>query len=417
VPGYIAPLLFFTLSLFASGDVFGQTPELNALRARSLELMHQRKYPEAIEVAEKAIRLAEQIFGKNHPNLVKPLRDLAWLYELQGRASDAEARYRRAIAISESQPDSSRADAIEAMTRLGSLYAKQGRHAEAAQIAERARVIAQKSAAEQLNALYHRKKAEEETAQGRMQDQTRGLRAHESAKKVSEAPRPPAASFSVGAGTGRGGSGGGSAPAAAPLLPPAQVLPSFPWPPPASSASYVFPPKVFAQLSTVGEVTSVILSALELSGYVERSFFQTGPGGVALVTRLERISGDGTPAATSDRWPLGFKVNPSDLAGFLRGLFYVMPGHYRVIVFILQDIPFTQSSTPVSGDDAKAWLREGANMLPRDIANRSFQSGTCTALIYEFESDGAAAKLVESSVTGKQHLEKAGLLAALGNVN
>jgi hypothetical protein len=105
------------------------------------------------------------------------------------------------------------------------------------------------------------------------------------------------------------------------------------------------------------------------------------------------------------------------LAGFLRGLFYVMPGHYRVIVFILQDIPFTQSSTPVSGDDAKAWLREGANMLPRDIANRSFQSGTCTALIYEFESDGAAAKLVESSVTGKQHLEKAGLLAALGNVN
>jgi hypothetical protein len=122
-------------------------------------------------------------------------------------------------------------------------------------------------------------------------------------------------------------------------------------------------------------------------------------------------------AAGSDRWPLGFKSNPADLVSFLKGLFFVSPGHYRVIVFILQDLPFTQTSKEVSGEDAKAWLREGANILPREIAGRPFGNGTCTALIYEFESDGSAAKIVESSVTGKQHLERAGLLAALDSAN
>jgi hypothetical protein len=55
------------------------------------------------------------------------------------------------------------------------------------------------------------------------------------------------------------------------------------------------------------------------------------------------------------------------------------------------DLPFTQTSKEVSGEDAKAWLREGANTLPREIAGRPFGNGTCTALIYEFESDGSAA--------------------------
>jgi hypothetical protein len=195
---------------------------------------------------------------------------------------------------------------------------------------------------------------------------------------------------------------------------PPQSLPDFPWPPPSASASYVLPRTLFDAKATVGQVTSAIIAALERSGYVERSFFRTGDDGVALVTRLERINDDGSPPRDTERWP-GAKSQGSglDLAAMLRGLFYVDRGHYRLIVFILQDRPFIQSSEQVTETEARRWLRSGANVLPREIADRPFGDGNCTALIYEFTSDGTAVKVVESQLTGRQHLEKSGVLAVL----
>ncbi|MGO8953262.1 MAG: hypothetical protein ACLPWS_02290 [Rhodomicrobium sp.] len=192
-------------------------------------------------------------------------------------------------------------------------------------------------------------------------------------------------------------------------------LPDFPWPPPAASTAYVIPASVFTRYTTVGEVSAAILYALEDSGYVERSFFQTKPGGVAIVTRLERIVEDGSPAAGADRWPTGFRDEPRGLADFLHGLFFVKTGHYRVIVFTLQDLPFKQGPEGLTGEAAKAWLKLGVNSIPRQMANRPHsKDSTCTVLIYEFESNGKAVKAIDaSSVPGKQHLEKAGLLAAL----
>ena len=196
-------------------------------------------------------------------------------------------------------------------------------------------------------------------------------------------------------------------------------LPEFPWPPPQASASYVLPDRLLESYHTVGEVVAAIIGALEQKGYVERSFFRTEAGGVALVTRLERINDDGTPSAETDRWPNSgdHYASRESLFQFLQGLFYVDPGHYRVIVFVLQDLPFSQSSTNISADEAKAWLISGANVLPAEIASRPFggaNGGHCTALIYEFASDGTKVHVVDSRLTGKEHLEKAGLLAALG---
>jgi hypothetical protein len=198
-----------------------------------------------------------------------------------------------------------------------------------------------------------------------------------------------------------------------------EQLPEFPWPPPQASASYVLPDRLLADYHTVGEVAGAILNALEQSGYVERSFFQTKAGGVALVTRLERINDDGTPSPAAERWPNTgqYSASREGLLQFLEGLFYVDPGHYRVIVFVLQDMPFSQSATNVTAKEARAWLTSGANILPTDIAARPFggkNGGHCTALIYEFASDGTNVRVVESQLTGKEHLEKAGLLATLG---
>lgn len=185
--------------------------------------------------------------------------------------------------------------------------------------------------------------------------------------------------------------------------------PQFPWPPPAVSAFYVLPDSWFAGLHTLGEVISAIIPALERNGYVERSFFGVEGNGVALVTRLERISGDGSSFAEPQRWSgAGYS-----LSGFLKGLFFVEPGRYRIIVFIFRNRPFSQSAQIVTKDEARAWLSSGADTLSPEAGQSSFGGWHCTVLIYEFASDGRAVRVVESSLTGKQHLTKAGLLSLL----
>jgi hypothetical protein len=197
------------------------------------------------------------------------------------------------------------------------------------------------------------------------------------------------------------------------------MLPQFPWPPPAASASYVLPDALLKGRRTVGEVVAAIISALEFNGYVERSFLQAEGHGVALVTRLERINDDGSSAVGPERWSAAKRPGSADdLIRFLRGLFFVDPGHYRVIVFILQDLPFSQSFRRISEEEANAWLTSGFNILPASIAERPFAPDShCTVLVYEFASDGKTVHVVTSGLTGKQHLEKAGVLSLLGNAN
>lgn len=222
-----------------------------------------------------------------------------------------------------------------------------------------------------------------------------------------EAPGPD-----LGAPSGGGGGGLGGA------RPRAWLPPQFPWPPPGASASYVLPDKLFESYGTVGDVSAAILEALEENGYVERSFFRTPPGGVALITRLERINDDGSPSAEAERWPAAAQPHESarSLLDFLQGLFFVDPGHYRVIVFVLQDLPFSQSAETITAQQAHAWLTSGANVLPREIANLPFAGAHVTVLIYEFASDGKKVQVVTSQLTGKQHLERAGLLTVLDQV-
>ena len=192
-------------------------------------------------------------------------------------------------------------------------------------------------------------------------------------------------------------------------------LPDFPWPPPAASSSYVLPKALFNDRATIGQLADAIISALESSGYVERSFFQTEANGIALVTRLERIQEDGAPWAGRERWPVhGAKYDTAaELLSFLRGLFYADPGRYRVIAFIIQEMPFSQTQRKVTGEEARGWLRSGANKLPPKTADRPLGLADCTALVYEFASDGTAVRVVQSQLTGKQHLERSGVMGFL----
>jgi hypothetical protein len=406
MPKSIACLLLSAAIGIFSGAALAQTPAPDALLAKADELSRQGEYDQAIGAASEALAAAEQAFGASDARLAKPLKTLARFYELQGQDAKAETYYQRALSILEGSASADVNEIAELKARLASIAAKQLREA-------------------QLGAVQAAKQPQARESHSR------------SIKRTPAAPPPPvvAPSYSAALAPEKAATMAPSDGAALALEKAdtvatsrgaaqdrdnadADTVPFFPWPPPASSARYVFPQETFSSYSTVGDVSTAILKALEHSGYVERGFFRTEPGGVVLVTRLEKIGGDGTPAPEQERWPAGFESTPVGFIDFVRGLFYAKAGHYRVIAFVLQENAFTQSEQKATGKDAETWLAEGAFKLPAWLANRPFgKDSTCTALIYEFESDGAAVKSVVSSLTGKQHLQKAGVLTGLSAPN
>ncbi len=366
----IAALLISAGIFFFCARAHAQTPKADALIAEADNLAKQGHYSAAAKSAQKALALLEQAFGPNDPRLVAVLKEVARFFELEERYEESEAAYKRALALVEWLPKSDSVEIAGLKAKIAVVEAKRTRAGGSVHTAGAA----------------HRN----ESLAGEV--------------RRSFAPQPPMPSPS----------GAAPAPTSVALPPPEVPIPQFPWPPPPPSARYEFPQDTFNRYSTVGEVSSAILKALESSGYVERSFFRTGDGGVALVTRLEKIGNDGFPAAEVERWPAGFDDNPASFVDFVRGLFFAKAGRYRVIVFVLQEAYFTQSHETATGQMAEDWLRGGANKLPPALADRPFgKNSTATALIYEFASDGSAVKEVVSSLTGKQHLQRAGLLAAL----
>ncbi|HXF87241.1 MAG TPA: tetratricopeptide repeat protein [Xanthobacteraceae bacterium] len=378
------------IALFAQGCLPGgpaaaQSNEIEVLSRRVAELSAAKNYAEAIPLAERLLQARERRLGRDHPDVIETLLILGRLNRAQGRHAEADAFEKRA----------------DQMRRAASQTAEQSRreNQEAARRAEETRRMTE--------AL---RRAEEQAArqqQARRQQQAE-RRAPEAAPRQQQPsppltrsiPQPRSDVISPGAaGT--------------------QALPFFPWPPPTASASYVLPRNLFQAQATFGDVADAIVTALERTGYVERSFFGTPDDGIALVTRLERINDDGTARAGNDRWPAAFNQSAADLAGYVKGLFFVERGRYRVIVFVLQARPFVQSPERVTGAEAREWLRRGANVLPPELAQRRYGDGACSVLIYEFESEGRdkVAKIVDSHLTGRQHLEKAGVLRHLGRAN
>ena len=390
MPKFIACFLLSAAISIFSAAALAQTPTPDGLLAKADELSRQGEYDQAIGAASEALAAVEQAFGASDIRLAKPLKTLARLYELQGQDAKAETYYQHALAILEGSASADGDGIAELKARLAYIAAKQSRDA-------------------QLGA-----------AKAAQEPQTSGAHSR-SIKKMDAAPPPPVAAPSYSAALAPEKADAVATSRGAALdqdKADADTVPFFPWPPPASSARYVFPQETFSSYSTVGDVSTAILKALERSGYVERGFFRTEPGGVVLVTRLEKIGGDGSPAPEQERWPAGFESTPVGFIDFVRGLFYAKAGHYRVIAFVLQEKAFTQSEQKATGKDAETWLAEGAFKLPAWLANRPFgKDSTCTALIYEFESDGAAVKSVVSSLTGKQHLQKAGVLTGLSAPN
>ena len=81
--------------------VQAQEALLKNLYSQVFKLYDEGRYSEAADVAKKALKVAEDTFGDEHPNVAISLNNLAYLYDCQGNYIKSEPLYKRALAILE----------------------------------------------------------------------------------------------------------------------------------------------------------------------------------------------------------------------------------------------------------------------------------------------------------------------------
>ena len=100
--------------------------ELNALNEQVFQLHGQGKYAEAGAIAERVLAASERLVGREHPDTLTSVNNLALLYQAQNRHGEAEPLYRRALAASERLLGPEHSDTLNSVNNLASLYQDAG---------------------------------------------------------------------------------------------------------------------------------------------------------------------------------------------------------------------------------------------------------------------------------------------------
>src|SRR2546426_434530 len=99
--------------------------EAERLQKMADSLYEGGKYAEAVEPAERALKIVEKLLGPEHPNVAKSLNNLARLYYEQGRYAEAEPLYQRALKIGEKTLGPEHPNVGTALDNLAQLYSNQ----------------------------------------------------------------------------------------------------------------------------------------------------------------------------------------------------------------------------------------------------------------------------------------------------
>ena len=94
-------------------------------------LFQQRKYDQAVHLAQEALELAERVLGPNHSYTGDCINNLAALYWGRGNYDKAEPLFVRALAIAEKTVGPEHSDTVISMNNLAQLYRVKGDFAKA----------------------------------------------------------------------------------------------------------------------------------------------------------------------------------------------------------------------------------------------------------------------------------------------
>ena len=95
LPSIILLLLFFVSSLNAQVDNLKKHEKhWEKINTAGVKAYRNGKYQKGIQLAEKAYQYAKENLGKEHPDTLKSINNLAGLYQSQGRYAEAESLFK-----------------------------------------------------------------------------------------------------------------------------------------------------------------------------------------------------------------------------------------------------------------------------------------------------------------------------------
>ena len=122
-------IVFYLYCAIACGISYGQEESWEAINARVTELHGQKKYQEALPLAEKCLALARK--SGDDVRTAHSLNNLAFLYEQQKRYAEAEPLYKEALQIRRRVLGTEHRITAMTLNNLARLYEAQKRYAEA----------------------------------------------------------------------------------------------------------------------------------------------------------------------------------------------------------------------------------------------------------------------------------------------
>lgn len=108
-------------------------------------LLERGIYRQAGPLCRMAVRMWEEVYGPDHPDLATGLSNLAALYNVTGEYTKAEPLYKRALAIKQGALGPDHPDVASGLKSIASLYRQQGKYAEAEPLFQQALTIQEKA--------------------------------------------------------------------------------------------------------------------------------------------------------------------------------------------------------------------------------------------------------------------------------
>ena len=141
-----SPVLLFVFALLTFAfSVSGAEPEdFHALDQQINKLLQQRKYKEAIPIAEKAVEAAKRIRGPEHPDTATKLNLLGRLYQEVGAYAKAEPLLEEALQIFRKVLGNQHPNTATSLNNLAELCQAMGDYAKAEPLLQEALQIRRK---------------------------------------------------------------------------------------------------------------------------------------------------------------------------------------------------------------------------------------------------------------------------------
>jgi tetratricopeptide (TPR) repeat protein/transcriptional regulator with XRE-family HTH domain len=130
-------------------DDAGSRELAQVLRKVAEYLCHHARYAQAEALYQRAVRIAEQVWGPEHFEIASTLCGLACLFYEQGKYQQVEALYQRAVQIQEQVLGLAHPDVAFPLHGLGLLYWKEGKYEQAERMYQRALQIREQARGEE----------------------------------------------------------------------------------------------------------------------------------------------------------------------------------------------------------------------------------------------------------------------------